>query len=167
MESWEALKTAADKVGTKALAAKLKLSTALVYKWCQAPKCDDEPEASGARNQLDRLKMIYDATGDDGLMHWLCVQADGFFVPNPDITPGNEEERLLSCTQRVVEEFSNLLADISRGVEDDGAISPTEAQQIRMSWERLKSQAESFVVACEAGVYGNQPPQAGPRVRPA
>ena len=54
MKSWEVLKEATEGVGVKALAARLKLSHAMVYKWCQeSPK--DEPDASGARNPLDRL----------------------------------------------------------------------------------------------------------------
>jgi hypothetical protein len=32
MHSWEVLRDAADRIGVKALAARLKLSTALVYK---------------------------------------------------------------------------------------------------------------------------------------
>ena len=143
-------------MGVKALAAKLKLSTALVYKWCQeSPR--DEPASSGACNPLDRLKDIYDVTGDAALINWLCSAANGFFVPNSQVQPGEKEEQLLGTTQRMVEEFGELLADISRSIENDGRITREEADQIRQSWETLKSQTECFVVACERGLYGGRP----------
>jgi len=60
---------------------------------------------------------------------------------------------LLGTTQRVVEDFGDLLAAISRSIENDGVITTEEADSIRQSWERLKTQAECFVVACERGLY--------------
>ncbi|MFO0838757.1 MAG: phage regulatory CII family protein [Phycisphaerae bacterium] len=152
MKSWEVLRDAADKVGVKALAARLNLSTALVYKWCQeAPQ--DDPGASGARNPLDRLREIYELTQDEELIRWICMVADGSFVPNPHVEPGEHEEQLLSTTQRVVEEFGNMLTTVSRSIENDGQITDDEADRIRRSWERLKSQAERFVIAAERGLY--------------
>ncbi len=152
VKSWEVLRDAADRVGVKALAAKLNLSTALVYKWCQeAPQ--EDPNASGARNPLDRLREIYEVTGDDAVINWLCHTAGGFFVKNPRVEPGDREENLLSTTQRVVEEFGNMLTTISRSVENDGQICDQEADKIRLSWERLKSQGEKFVMASEKGLY--------------
>ncbi len=155
MKSWAVLREAADRVGVKAVAAKLNVSTALVYKWCQESPTDD-PDASGARNPLDRLKTIYDATQDSRIINWLCNGADGFYVPNPQVEPGAEEEQLLSTTQRMVRDFGILLSDISRSIEDDGLITGDEPDRIRQSWERLKSQAECFVVACERGMYGTR-----------
>lgn len=152
MKSWEVLRAAIDRVGVKAVAAKLKLSAALVYKWCQEPAAE-EPGASGARNPLDRLRMVIEATQDPGIVHWLCNSAGGFYVPHPAVKPGQEEEQLLGTTQRVVQDFGELLSDISRSIENDGLITTDEADHIRQSWERLKSQAESFVVACERGMY--------------
>jgi hypothetical protein len=154
MESWEILREATDQVGVKAVAAKLGLSTALVYKWCQEPPIHD-PEASGARNPLDRLKMLYEVTRDPRLINWLCNGADGFFVPNPHLLPGALEEQLLGTTQRVVEDFGELLSEISRSIENDGLITKAEADKIRQSWEHLKGQAECFVVACEKGLYAH------------
>ena len=153
MQSWEVLRDAAERIGVKALAAKLKLSTALVYKWCQEAPSEAEPTCSGARNPLDRLKMIVTATGDPGIINWLCQAADGFYVANPAVNPNQQEEQILTSTQHVVQDFGDLLANISHGIEDDGQISPEEAEQIRQSWERLKTQAECFVVACERGLY--------------
>ncbi len=152
MKSWEVLRAAVDRVGVKAVAAKLKLSSALVYKWCQQPT-SEHPEASGARNPLDRLKLLYQTTGDPNIINWLCNAADGFFVPNPRVTPGPREEQLLGTTQRVVQDFGALLSDVSRSIQNDGLILSDEAEYIRRSWERLKAQAECFVVACERGLY--------------
>ncbi len=152
MKSWEVLREAADRIGVKALAARLNLSTALVYKWCQEPPRED-PGGSGARNPLDRLKEIADATGDPRVINWLCSAAGGFYVRNPDVMPGQTEEQLLSTTQRVVMDFGDLLSAVSRSIEDDGQISGQEADRIREAWETLKTQAECFVVACERGMY--------------
>ncbi len=159
MKSWEVLREAADKVGAKMLAAKLNLSTALIYKWCsESPKGD--PDGSGARNPLDRLREIYEVTGDDRVINWLCHHAGGFFTPNPRVLPHEREEHLLNSTQRMVHEFGNLLGEVSRSIENDGRIMPNEADRIRQVWEQLKQRAECFVVACEQGLYGTPPEQA-------
>ena len=92
-------------------------------------------------------------TGDQRVVNWLCNAAGGFYVRNPDVTPGQTEEQLLSTTQCVVAEFSDLLGTVGRSLEDDGQISSTEADHIRQAWEILKSKAECFVVACERGMY--------------
>lgn len=152
MKSWEVLREAADRIGVKALAARLNLSTALVYKWCQEPPGAD-PSGSGARNPLDRLKEIYSATNDPRVINWLCNEAQGFFVQNPAVVPGDTEEELLATAQRMVTDFGDLLVAVSRSIEDDGQISPDEADHIRQAWETLKSAAECFVVACERGMY--------------
>ena len=152
MKSWEVLREAADRIGVKALAAKLNLSTALVYKWCQeSPR--EEPGSSGARNPLDRLKEIYDATEDDHVVNWICHEAGGFYVKNPTVKPGAAEENLLTVTQRMVIDFGDLLAAISRSIENDGQITADEADHIRRAWESLKTKAECLVVACEQGMY--------------
>lgn len=152
MKSWEVLREAIDPVGVKVVAAKLGLSTALVYKWCQEAAADD-PEGSGARNPLDRLKIVYELTRDGRIVNWLCQAAGGFFVHNPRVDPREHEENLLSATQRFVQDFGALLSEISTSIENDGEILPGEADRIRQSWERLKSQAEAFVVGCEQGMY--------------
>ncbi len=152
MRSWEVLREAADRIGVKALASRLNLSTALVYKWCQEPAKDD-PSGSGARNPLDRLKEVVDATEDQRVVNWLCNESDGFYVRNPAVEPGETEEHLLMTTQRVVMDFGGMLATISRSIEDDGEISVAEADHIRQAWEKLKTKAECFTVACEQGMY--------------
>ncbi len=153
MESWELLRDATDTVGVKAVAARLGVSAALVYKWCQEPR-GQETDASGAPNPLDRLKTLYEVTHDARLINWLCSVADGFFVPNPHIKLlERRDEQLLGTTQRVVEDFGHLLGQISRSIENDGRITADEAERIRRAWEALKSHAECFVVACERAMY--------------
>lgn len=152
MRSHEALKRAADTVGVKALAGELRLSSALIYKWCQEWDPND-PDASGARNPLDRLADIVRVTGDRGVVNWLCNQAGGFFVTNPTSPPPDIATELLVNTQRLVQEFSELLMTVTKSIEDDGKIEPSEADQIRNAWEVFKSTVEAFTVACERGLY--------------
>ena len=152
MKSCEVLKTAADTIGVKALAGKLNLSPALVYKWCQDSNKED-PDSSGARNPLDRLAEIVQATGDESVVNWLCHEAGGFFVRNPRAHGGDNETELLRRTQALVKEFSGLLSTVTSSIEDDGQIEDQEADLIRRKWETLKITAESFVVACETGCY--------------
>ena len=159
LPSHEVLKEAADKIGVKALAATLKLSPALVYKWCQEYD-EDDPDTSGARNPLDRLADIIDATGNVEVVNWLCNRAGGFFVPNPDMNVRDLRTDLLVGTQRLVKEFSDMLEEVSRSVANDGVIQPREAERIRRAWETLKRVAEAFVVSGEAGLF-NPPSNSG------
>ena len=155
MRSYEALRRAADQIGVKALAGHLKLSPALVYKWCQEWD-SDEPDASGARNPLDRLAEIVRATGDTDVVNWLCHEAGGFFVRNPTAPPEDFDTALVVHTQRLVHEFSRLLLAVTASIEDDGEIEPSEAERIRQAWEQFKGTVEAFTVACEQGVYFKQ-----------
>lgn len=152
MKSYQILREAIDRVGVKAVAARLNVSAALVYKWCQEAPSDD-PTASGARNPLDRLRVIFEQTGDERIVNWLCNAAGGFYVRNPHVEPAKAEERFINSTQRVVEDFGSLLTALSRSIQNDGQITLDEAEHIRREWERLKSQAECFVVACEKGMF--------------
>ena len=152
MRSHEVLKRAADAIGVKALAAELRLSQALVYKWCQEWDPDD-PDASGARNPLDRIADIVRLTGDRNVVNWMCHEADGFFVRNPSERPPDVSTELLVNTQRLVKEFSQLLMTVTKSIEDDGKIEPHEADRIRDAWELFKGTVEAFTVACERGVY--------------
>ena len=138
----------------KALAAKLKLSPALVYKWCQLFDPED-PDSSGTRNPLDRLADVYEFTGDMEVVNWLCRQANGFFTPNPEVDARRFHIDLLIGTQSLVKEFSDMLEEVSRSIADDGAIAPGEAARIRRHWETLKRVAESFVVSGESGLFNN------------
>jgi hypothetical protein len=150
------LRQAAERIGVKALAARLRLSPALVYKWCQESSADDA-DASGARNPLDRLRELVEATQDVGPVKWICAAAGGFFAPNPPSRDLDRDTRLLQTTQRMVAEFSELLTTVSASVGDDGIISAAEAQRIRTCWDDLKSIGESFAVACERGFFSRSP----------
>ncbi len=158
MRSDEVLKRAAETVGVKSLAAELRLSQALVYKWCQEWDPDD-PDASGARNPLDRLADIVRVTGDLDVINWLCHEAEGFMVPNPTEPPSDISTELLVNTQRLVKEFSQLLLTVTKSIEDDGEIEPVEADRIRKAWELFKRTVEAFTVACERGVYRTSTPE--------
>ncbi len=153
MQSYEVLKEAAEEVGVKVLARELRVSPALIYKWCQPP-AGENGDASGARNPLDRLAQIFALTQRSEIVAWLCHEADGFFVRNPKVEPETINAEVLSATQRLVGGFSELLQQVSASMADDEHISPEEADQIRAHWETLKSTAEAFVVACERGDFG-------------
>lgn len=152
MQSHEVLREAAEKVGVKALATRLRLSQALIYKWCEASEADD-PDGSGTRNPLDRIREIVRFTGHIPIVQWLCHEAGGFFVFNPDTRSQDVSRDLLLSTQHLVRAFSELLNKVSESVADDGFVEHNEAEHIREEWQQLKTTAETFVVACEQGVY--------------
>ena len=151
MKSHEVIGGAVKGPGVKAVARGLRVSPALVYKWCEAP---GEGEGSGARNPLDRVAELYRLTGDRQVINWLCGRAGGFFTHNPPTdtrrTPG---EQIFDQTRRMFGEFSELLEEISRSTEADPYIDAAEAEQIRRRWEDLKAVLEQFTVACEQGHY--------------
>lgn len=159
MHSWEVLREAADKVGVKALAGRLRVSPALVYKWCVEADPND-PDTSGALNPLDRLREIVQFTKHIAVVNWLCHEANGFFVHNPERMSRDIDTDLLQSTQHLVLAFSQLLNEVSESVADDGAIDSPEAGRIRKGWEELKTTAETFVVACERGAYRPRKPKA-------
>src|SRR5213082_1494057 len=86
MKSYEVIRKAVDEPGVKAVAAALKVSPALVYKWCEQPAEAADPEQSGTKNPLDRVRELYQLTKDIALIRWLCNDAGGFFVANPDLS---------------------------------------------------------------------------------
>lgn len=148
MESYEVLRDCIHERGVKTVASELKLSTSLVYKWCQ-PRQED----SGADNPLDRIQRVIEVTGNQAPIHWLCQQFQGFFVVNPTADSNLKSEPALQATQSLLREFSDILAEVSSSLLDDNSITEDEAGNIRREWEELKTLAEAFVVACEAGVY--------------
>jgi hypothetical protein len=154
MKSYEVIKQATDEPGVKAVAAALKVSPALVYKWCEPPAEADDPDQSGAKNPLDRVREMYALTKDIRLIRWLCNQADGFFVSNPvpEIRK-SRDETIFNETRSMVRDFSELLDAITESVEDDTTIDADEADEIRQRWEDLKACVERFVISCERGHY--------------
>lgn len=153
MKSYEVLKRSVDKVGAKRVAADLSVSTSLVYKWCEQAKEDPDDQKSGARNPLDRIVALMLATGDVEVIAWLCQQAGGFFVENPEEGINTFTNEYFEHTQEMINDFSRLLAIMSSSIRDDGKIDPGEAEKIRAAWENLKRYGEHFVTACEHGIF--------------
>jgi hypothetical protein len=124
----------------------------LVYKWCQGHSKDD-PDTSGARNPLDRVAEIVNATGSTEVINWLCNRADGFYVKNPKPIEGTPDLELLQTTQGLVQQFGAMLLAVSNSIADDNEIDAREADRIRQAWEKLKATAECFVASCEQGTF--------------
>jgi hypothetical protein len=154
MKSYEIIRQAVDEPGVKAVAAALKVSPALVYKWCEQPADIDDPDQSGARNPLDRVREMFLLTKDIRLIRWLCNEAGGFFVSNPvpDLRR-SLDENVFSETRSLVRDFSELLDAVTDAVDDDPGIDAQEADEIRQKWEDLKACVERFVIGCEKGHY--------------
>ena len=149
MKSHEVIKESMENVGVKAIASDMNLSSSLLYKWCQP---NDEVDENGTSNPLDRVAKIFEATGDENLLAWVCQQADGFFSPNPKVGD-NAAESLFANTHRLVAEFSDLLREVSQSYDKDGEICEADARRIRREWEELKGAGESFVKGCEKGLF--------------
>src|SRR5438094_9494516 len=114
MKSFDVIRNAVDEPGVKAVAAALKVSPALVYKWCEPPAEADDPDQSGAKNPLDRVREMYLLTKDIRLVRWLCNEAGGFFVANP--VPALRrplEETIFTETRSMQHEFSTLLEPVT------------------------------------------------------
>ena len=158
MDSHEVLKKAAERVGAKRIARDLRVSQSLVYKWCQPSAANASAAGfSGARNPLDRVKALLVSTGDAELVEWLCEQAGGFFVRDPEVGGRRVDAEYIAHTQRIIEDFSNLLRVVSDAIADDGKVDETESRRIRAEWQRLKQYGESFVHACERGLFAGTP----------
>lgn len=158
MKSHEVIRQAVDEPGVKAIAAAMRVSPALVYKWCEAPPAADDREQSGTRNPLDRVLQLYLLTRDIRLIRWLCNAAGGFFAANPDPKLSKSlDQTIFDQTRSMVRDFSGLLEAVTTSVEDDQHIDLEEADVIRQKWEDLKACVEQFVLACEQGHYHLNP----------
>ena len=106
MKSYEVIQKAVDEPGVKSVAAALKVSQALIYKWCEPPADSDDPDQSGAKNPLDRVREMYALTKDIRLVRWLCNEAGGFFVANPDPELRKSyDEAIFGETRSMVRDF--------------------------------------------------------------
>jgi hypothetical protein len=154
MKSYDVIRQAVDEPGVKSVAASLKVSPALVYKWCEPTADEADPDQSGAKNPLDRVREMYLLTKDIRLIRWLCNEAGGFYVSNPvpEIRKSNDGT-IYNETRAMVRDFSELLEAVTASVEDDTDIDPDEADVIRQRWEDLKAVVERFVISCERGHY--------------
>ena len=158
MKSYEVIRNAVDEPGVKSVAAALRVSPALVYKWCEPPADSEDPDQSGAKNPLDRTREMYLLTKDIRLIRWLCNEAGGFYVANPvPELRKSIDEQIYTETRSMVRDFSELLDAVTTAVEDDPYVDADEADEIRQRWEDLKACVERFVISCEKGHYHIKP----------
>ena len=154
-KSNEVLKNAFEKTGFKAISSDLKLSTVLLYKWCQDFSVTNKGTFRGAINPLERIAQLYGKTKDVEIINWICQKANGYFVQNNLIDEDALDAKLFNNTQRIIKEFSETLEKISE-YYNDGRISHKEAESIRKEWEDLKRVGESFVFSCELGKFNRR-----------
>ncbi len=147
MDSHEVISKAVERTSFKEVAAQMGISLSLAYKWSQP----DEQQGSGTANPLDRVRQLYEITGDPQILQWLCHKANGVFVQNPG---GNAPRgmELMPATQEIVQQFAGLLTAISKSAADN-LITPDEAEHIRCVWDELKRFTEGFVRLCEKGDF--------------
>ena len=119
----------------------------MIYKWAQPPG----DAGTGIDNPLDRIEALYQSTGDQRLIQWICQRAGGFFILNPKNAP--HPHFLIPATNQIVQEFADLLAVIAAAAADN-QITSAESKQIRARWEELKTVTEGFVTCCEEGNFG-------------
>jgi transposase len=147
MESHEVIKEAFARTSPKAVAADLQVSLSLVYKWAQP----SQEDGSGSRNPLDRVRRLMELTGEPKIIQWLCQQAGGHFVRNPDPDRGASYE-IETGTNEIVHQFAELLGVITQAAADRTITAP-ESERIREVWDHLKTVTEGFVRACEDGDF--------------
>ena len=126
----------------------MKLSISTVYKWAESRT---HGSASGIRNPLDRVVLLHKVTGDRRVINWICSEADGYFIKNPK-TETRKNDQLVPATTRVVSQFAELLGVVARAAGDNRS-SQKESEDIRQTWETLKSTTEGFVCRCEEGNF--------------
>jgi hypothetical protein len=146
MESHELLRDVFQKASPKQVAAELGLSLSMIYKWAEPPD-----QKSGAVNPLDRIAGLVKFSNDPRIVQWLCQQAGGFFIKNPQ---GNSAHPafLVPAMNEVVQEFADLLSVMATAAGDN-QITTAEAKTIRARWEELKTVTEGFVNSCESGNF--------------
>ena len=66
-------------------AAATRANPARVVQWCEPAAEKDDPDQSGAKNPLDRVRELFTITKDIHLIRWLCNEAEGFYVADPDL----------------------------------------------------------------------------------
>lgn len=147
MQSHELLREVLQKTSAKQVAADLRLSLSMIYKWAEP----DEGDGSGTVNPLDRIEQLIRSTKDPRLVQWMCQRAGGFFILNPK-TNKPHPTFLIPATNEIVQEFADLLAVIATAAADN-QITPNEAKNIRGRWEELKTVTEGFVACCEEGNF--------------
>jgi len=114
------------------------------------------------------VSLLFKLTGDHRIIEYICEQCDGYFVRNP-VSHCEKGFQVLPATNEIVSQFSTLLMRIS-GAALDNSITNDEAEDIRMSWDKLKGYGEGFVRCCEEGDFElmeevTEPTEAKPEVR--
>jgi len=159
MKSHEVVKACFADKSPKQIAEEIGVSVSLLYKWSQAVG-DNQ---SGATNPLDRAVQLNAVAPDNEVLHWLCQQADGVFLQDPEVAA--RAYRYMPATNEIVRQFAAMLSEITQAALDN-KISEAEANAIRDLWDRLKTYTEGFVNACEEGnftqIRGAPPPEAAP-----
>jgi hypothetical protein len=148
MQSHELLQDILRKGSAKQIADDTGMSLSTIYKWAEPPG----EAGSGAPNPLDRIEALYHATKDERLVQWFAERAGGFFIRNPKGQWPHSHD-LIPATNRIVQEFADLLAVIALAASDNH-ITRNEAKTIRARWEELKSVTEGFVRCSEEGNFG-------------
>jgi hypothetical protein len=154
MQSHEVMKEVLKKTSAKQVASEMGLSLSLIYKWAEPPENDS---GSGTGSPLDRVGQLIRITKDPRVAQWVCEQAGGFFIRNPQNLPPHQP--LIPITNDIVQEFADMLATIATAATDN-VITKDEARNIRSRWEELKSVTEGFVTAAETGNFGAIAPPA-------
>src|SRR5471030_1005212 len=148
MQSHEVMRDVLKKTSAKQIAATMGLSLSLIYKWAEPP---GDESGSGTGSPLDRVGELIRVTGDARVAQWVCEQAGGFLIRNPQNLP--RTQALIPITNDIVHEFADMLSTIATA-STDNVITRDEAKTIRARWEELKSVNEGFVAACESGNFG-------------
>src|SRR5882724_1311603 len=148
MQAHEVMKDVLKKTSAKQIAAEMGLSLSLIYKWAEPP---EDESGSGTGSPLDRVGQLIRATNDARVAQWVCEQAHGFYIRNPQHLP--RVQPLIPITNDIVHEFADMLATIATS-SSDNVITRDEAKTIRARWEELKSVTEGFVKAAESGNFG-------------
>jgi hypothetical protein len=155
MQSHELLREVFQQCSAKQVAADLGLSLSMIYKWAEP----DDSGGSGTVNPLDRIEALLRCCNDQRIVQWICQRAGGFFIVNPK-TGRPHAPFLIPATNKIVQEFADLLAVIAVAASDN-EINSSEAEKIRARWEDLKTVTEGFVHCCEQGNFAplreNQP----------
>jgi hypothetical protein len=154
MKSHELFRSMLQDRNAKEIAGQMCLSKSIIYKWAE-PATEG---GSGALNPLDRLVQLMQVTDARTIAQWVCEQAGGYFVKNPR-TAGKTSHSVVSATNRIVQEFADMLSMVATAALDN-SVTPEEAAAIRKRWERVKSTTEDYVNSCEQGKFDDLHAQA-------
>ncbi len=146
-DSHVVLREAFEVVGPKAIAAELGVSLSIVYKWMQVAG----EGQSGTKNPLDRIAVVMRLTKDPTIVQWLCHQAGGVYVEDPN--GGGVCQELIPATTEIIQKFADMMSVIATAAAD-GQISEVESRGVRQRWVELKTVTEGFVRCCEQGHFG-------------